>query len=53
MIHDADLRDEKFGRVEALGIDQVLNGWANQGVADEELLQRGTDLIEGLYHGLA
>lgn len=53
MIHDADLGDEKFGRVEALGIDQVLNGWANQGVADEELLQRGMDLIEGLYHGLA
>ena len=26
MVHDADLDDEKFGRIEAKGLDQVLNG---------------------------
>ncbi len=53
MIHDADLGDEKFGRVEAVGIDRVLIGWAQQGMADEELLRRGMELIEGLYQSIA
>ncbi len=49
MIHDADLSDEKFGRTEALGIDRVLIGWAQQGISDDELLRRGMEAIEGLY----
>jgi len=49
MIHDADLGDEKFGRSEGVGLDKVLNGWAKQDLPDDELLQRGMDLIEGLY----
>jgi hypothetical protein len=53
IIHDADLSDEKFGRLEGQGLDQVLNGWARQGIPDDELLQRGMDLIEGLYHALS
>ncbi len=52
MIHDADLGDEKFGRAEALGLDRVLIGWAQQGVSDDELLRRGMELIEGLYQSL-
>jgi hypothetical protein len=52
MIHDADLNDEKYGRIEGIGLDRVLSGWAKQGVADEELLRRGMELIEGLYRGL-
>jgi len=52
MIHDADLGDAKFGRVEAIGIDRILIGWAQQGVTDDELLRRGMELIEGLYHSL-
>jgi hypothetical protein len=50
MIHDADLADNKFGRKEGYGIDEVLKGWARQGISDQELLARGTQLIEGLYH---
>ena len=50
MIHDADLFDEKFGRKEAFGIDEVLNGWAKQGVRDKVLIERGIGLIEALYH---
>lgn len=49
IIHDADLGDEKFGRMEGLGLDQVLTGWARQEVPDDELLRRGMQLIEGLY----
>jgi hypothetical protein len=52
IIHDADLGDDKFGRIEGQGLDRVLNGWAKQGLPDDELLQRGTELIEGLYESL-
>jgi hypothetical protein len=50
IIHDADLADQKFGRKEGYGIDEVLKGWARQGIPDQELLDRGMQLIEGLYH---
>jgi hypothetical protein len=50
IIHDADLADEKFGRKEGYGIDEVLKGWARQGTPDQQLLDRGVQLIEGLYH---
>src|SRR6266446_6662962 len=53
IIHDADLADDKFGRKEGYGIDEVLKGWARQGIPDQELLDRGMQLIEGLYHSLA
>jgi len=53
IIHDADLADEKFGRKEGYGIDEVLKGWARQGVSDQDLLDRGMQLMEGLYHSLA
>jgi hypothetical protein len=53
IIHDADLGDEKFGRVEGQGLDKVLNGWAKQDLPDDELLQRGIELVEGLYESLA
>jgi hypothetical protein len=50
IVHDADLTDDKFGRKEGYGIDEVLKGWARQGIPDRELLDRGMQLIEGLYH---
>jgi hypothetical protein len=52
IIHDADLGDEKFGRVEGQGLDKVLNGWAKQDLPDDDLLKRGMELIEGLYESL-
>jgi hypothetical protein len=51
-IHDADLDDDKFGRPEGNTINQILQGWAKQSVADKELLRRGMDVIEGLYHSI-
>ena len=52
-IHDADLEDEKFGRTEGITINQILKGWAKQDIPDDELLRRGMDLVEGLYHSIA
>jgi hypothetical protein len=49
IIHDADLLDGKFGRKEGCGIDAVLNGWAKQRVADQEILRRGIQLVAALY----
>jgi hypothetical protein len=51
IIHDTDLGDGKFGRSEGMGLDSVLTGWAQQDVSDDDLMQRGMQLIEGLYHG--
>jgi hypothetical protein len=50
MVHDADLSDGKFGRKEAFGVDEVLKGWARKGTPDKELLERGVEMIDGLYH---
>ena len=49
MIHDADLHDARFQRVEAVGIDRVLKGWAKEGMADEEILRRGFECFDALY----
>jgi hypothetical protein len=49
IVHDADLFDEKFGRKEGFGIDEVMKGWAREGLSDQELLKRGMQLAEGLY----
>jgi len=49
MIHDADLDDARFQRVEAVGIDRVLKGWAKEGLPDEEILRRGFECFDGLY----
>lgn len=53
MVHDADLGDGKFGRNEAYGVDEVLKGWAQKGTPDKELLDRGVEMIEGLYHSVS
>jgi len=51
-IHDADLEDAKFGRLEGVTMNQILQGWAKQNIPDDELLRRGSDLIEGLYNSI-
>jgi hypothetical protein len=49
MIHDADLDDARFQRVECVGIDRVLKGWAREGLPDEEILRRGFECFGALY----
>jgi hypothetical protein len=53
IVHDADLLDDRFGRREGYGIDEVLKGWALQRMPDGKLLERGMELFEGLYHAQA
>lgn len=52
IVHDADLFDEKFGRKEGFGIDEVMKGWAHLDMSDAELLKRGMQLAEGIYQSL-
>jgi hypothetical protein len=52
IVHDADLLDDKFGRKEGFGIDEVMKGWARQSLSDKKLLERGRQLAEGLYDSL-
>jgi hypothetical protein len=53
IVHDADLGDDKFGRVQGQTLERVLNGWTLQSINDDELMKKGMELIEGLYDGLS
>lgn len=53
IVHDADIKDDKFERPEGTGLDRVLKGWAQEGISDAALLKRGMELVEGLYKSLS
>jgi hypothetical protein len=52
MIHDADLEDGKFQRVECVGLNMVFEGWAKIGLSDDEILSKGVECFEALYQKL-
>ena len=39
MIHDADIEDKKFQRVECIGLNAVFEAWAKMGWTDDHILQ--------------
>jgi hypothetical protein len=49
LIHDADLEDEKFHRVEGFGVEQIFKGWAKQGLTDQQILAKGFECFDALY----
>jgi hypothetical protein len=49
IVHDIDLKDEKFARPEAEGVKTVITGICNGTPDDEERLARGGVLFEDLY----
>ena len=49
LIHDADLEDEKFHRVEGFGVEQIFKGWAKQGLTDQGILSKGFECFDALY----
>jgi hypothetical protein len=51
IIHEADLRDGKFPRDEARGIDLAIRGFLAGYPDDHEVLNHGLALFEGLYAG--
>ncbi len=49
LIHDADVEDDKFRRVEGFGVEQIFKGWAKQGLADQDILAKGFECFDALY----
>jgi hypothetical protein len=49
IVHEADLRDGKFNRPEAAGVDLAIKGLAATIHDDHELLDRGMEILDGLY----
>jgi hypothetical protein len=53
IIHDIDLKDDRFGRAEAPGLAQMLSGIAGATADDDERLARGSQLLDTLYTSFA
>jgi hypothetical protein len=49
IIHDIDLKDDKYGRAETAGVKSLIAGIATAGAGDEQRLARGAVLFDGLY----
>jgi hypothetical protein len=49
VVHDIDLKDEKFGRGDAPGIERVLQSIAAANADDDARLARGSQLFDDLY----
>jgi hypothetical protein len=49
IVHEADLKDEKFARDEARGLDLVLRGLLGAIQDDHEAMALGLTLFDGLY----
>jgi hypothetical protein len=49
IIHDVDLKDNKFGREEAAGIRTLIDGIAATTTSDPERIDRGTVVFNDLY----
>jgi hypothetical protein len=50
VIHDIDLKDDKFQRPETAGVAACLSGICTNTLDDEERLRQGTVLLESLVH---
>ena len=53
IIHDIDLKDDKYGRAETAGVKSLITGIATPGADDEQRLARGAVLLDGLYDSFA
>ncbi len=52
IVHDIDLKDSKFGRSEAAGVDLVVQSFRQQWKEDAVLLEKGLALFDALYSQL-
>jgi hypothetical protein len=52
IVHDIDVKDGKFGRAEAPGLERLLAGVVRHEPADSERALRGAVLFDALYEGL-
>jgi hypothetical protein len=49
IVHDIDLKDAKYSRPEAVGIDRLILGIAMRNKGDEARIQEGGGVLESLY----
>jgi hypothetical protein len=49
IVHDLDLRDDKFGRPEAAGVRGAIDGICAVARGDEQRIAAATPLLDGLY----
>lgn len=49
IVHDIDLRDGKFGRLEAPGIERLIAGIQAAYPSDDDRLAKAAEVFEGLY----
>lgn len=52
IVHDIDLKDDKFNRTEAAGLSAVIRGLADLLKNDRKLMQQCTPIFDGLYEML-
>jgi hypothetical protein len=53
IVHDIDLRDERYRRPETEGVSVLIAGICQDGVGDEDRLARGTVIFDGLLAAAA
>jgi hypothetical protein len=53
IIHDIDLKDSKFERTEAAGIDALITGTCTRHKDDDERLQRGSAIFDDLFESFS
>jgi hypothetical protein len=49
IVHDIDLKDDKFQRLEAAGLNAIINGMSESLRDDRKLLQQASVIFDGLY----
>ncbi|HHT9113258.1 MAG: chromate resistance protein [Planctomycetes bacterium] len=49
IVHDIDLKDNKYGRKEADGIAQIITGLSQKLKNDNKLLEKGLEIFDALY----
>jgi len=53
IIHDIDLKDDKYGREETAGVRSLIAGIAASSSSDDERLARGSTLLDDLHRSFA
>ncbi len=49
IVHDIDLKDDKFNRLEAAGLNAIINGLSETLRDDRKLLQQSSVIFDGLF----
>ena len=49
IVHDIDLKDDKFNRLEAAGLNAIINGLSESLRDDRKLLQQTSTIFDGLF----